>query len=90
MELIHPFMASAPDPETAYAGYQTFKAQFAATHGATPADPVDAPAPPAVLGSEGTVAATPPVAKDYKNIDEAMDDWFAERRAAAPPVVGSA
>lgn len=92
MELIHPFMASAPDPESAYAGYKAWEAKFAAKNGGvTPAEAAaEAVTAPPVLGSEAAVAATPPVARAYKDFDDAWDAWRAEEAVAAPPVVGSA
>ena len=89
MDLIHPFMASADDPETAYAGYQKFKTEFAAAHGITPAEVTEAVTPPPVLGSEAAVAAAPPIAKEYKSFDDAWDAWRAEEAVSPPPVVGS-
>jgi hypothetical protein len=87
MELIHPFMSAAEgDIERAYAGYKAYTDAFKARLGVTPTEPekVD---PPPVLGSEGAPAATPPVEKVYKSYDEAIDDYFAERRKQAPPPV---
>lgn len=86
MELIHPFMAAAGgDPEAAYAGYQAYKEQVAKALGVEPAAPEPVAEPPAVLPSAGTTP--PPVQKNYPTLDAAMDDWFAERRAASPPPV---
>src|SRR5690606_30809787 len=91
MELIHPFIAAADsDTEAAYAGYQQFVQQFKARHGITPAEAEEeTPAPPPVLGGQAAAPPTPPGEKKYTSIDEAMDDFFAEKRATPPPVVGS-
>lgn len=90
MELIHPFItATAGDLDAAYQGYSAWKERFTAAHGVTPqVDPTPARTAPPVLGNQAAPAAAPPVEKNYKSIDEAMDDWFAEQKSA-PPVVGS-
>jgi hypothetical protein len=88
MDLIHPFMSAAEgDIERAYAGYKTYTDAFKARHGVTPAEAEETKSPPPVLNGEGSPAAEPPVEKQYKNIDEALDDFFNERRTQTPPPV---
>lgn len=88
-ELFHPFVLAAQgDFDLAYQGYVQWlgqaKAQFAAQPEAE-ADP-----PPNTLASDTAGSTEPPTTKKYTSIDEALTDFFAEQRAAAPPVVGSA
>ncbi len=90
MELIHPFMAAAGgDTDVAYAGYQSFKAQFAAANGAAPVAADAVADPPPVLGGPGAPAAAPPTAKTYRwdELGDAIDDFQAEQRAQTPPPV---
>lgn len=88
-DLFHPFVASANgDFDAAAKGFGQWRAQVQERY-APPAvepDPAD-PAPP-TLGTD-SAQTTPPVAKQYTNIDDAIEDFFAESRPAAPPVVGS-
>jgi hypothetical protein len=87
-ELFHPFVASAEgDFDAAAAGFNQWRAQVESRY--KPADPDPEPDPEAPVTLDSTTPPAPPVAKDYKNIDDAIEDWFAEERPQAPPVVGS-
>lgn len=87
-DLMHPFVQAAEgDFERAYEGYsqyyEQFRSQFAPSQ-----EPATPPGPPATLGSDTNSTTAPPTQKSYTSIDAALDDFFDEQRASAPPVVG--
>lgn len=90
-ELFHPFVHAAEgDFDVAYAGYSEFLTKWKAENGVVADDPAEAEvetAPPA-LGSDTGGATAPPLTKPGQSLDEALDDFMNEQRAA-PPVVGS-
>lgn len=91
-ELFDPFVASAEgNLEAALEGYTAWATAAQAEFGPPPPEgEAPAPAPPALTGETGGVS-TPPTEKDYgRNIDAAVDDFFNEQKASAPPVVGTA
>ena len=86
-DLFHPFVAGADgDFDVALEGYNVWSTQFAERFGRLPSES-DIPDAPQVMGEEGSVS-TPPVQKDYKSIDDAIEDFMAEKRTA-PNTVGS-
>lgn len=95
MPLIDTFVAMPQiggDMEAAYAAFTTYKQQFLAANGVVPTPPPTVPTPPPVLGTDG-VAATPPLATQYKTynqVGDALKSYFAREGAASnpPPVVG--
>lgn len=88
-ELFHPFVASASgDFDAAAQGFNAWRGQVEQRYKPAEPPPPPDPAAPAVVGDTPTPPA-PPVQRDYRNIDDAVDDFFNEQRAAAPPVVGS-
>lgn len=91
-ELFHPFVVAADgDIQTAYRGYKQWSDRVKSTY--APAEEgaeldVSAAAPP-VIGSDVQAPTAPPVQKTYESFDDAMDDFLADVRGGAPPVVGS-
>lgn len=88
-DLFHPFVASAEgDFDAAAAGFAQWRSQVESRYKPAEEPPAPDPDAPATLGDVTTPPA-PPIQKDYKNIDDAIEDFFSETRPAAPPVVGS-
>jgi hypothetical protein len=89
--LFHPFVASAEgDFDAAAKGFSEWRSQVAQRYAPPAPDPDPDPAPP-TLGTD-PAATVPPVEKKYTGadgLDNALEDFFAENRAGAPPVVGS-
>lgn len=85
--LFHPFVAAAEgDFEVAYEGYKQFVDDARKQFGEAPAPTSEAP--PVIASDTGTPPAVP-TEKKYASIDDAIDDFFTEQKAQAPPVVGS-
>jgi hypothetical protein len=87
-DLLHPFVVAADgDIQAAYERYRHWydgvKSKFVPAE-----EPVEAEAP-AVIGSDVQTPAAPPTQKTYSSLDDALDDFFAEERGSAPPVVGA-
>lgn len=88
-KLLDPFVAAAEgDWNLAAQAYRAFRDSWAETHGSSeeqpPADP-----PPAVIGAEAASTTAPPVQHKYPSFDAALDAFFDEQRASAPPTVGA-
>jgi len=83
----HQFVVAADgDFDTAVVGYNQFIKQAQEKFGLNP-DQI--PEAPATIGSDSQTPSAPPTQKEYKTIDEALDDTLAEARAAkAPSTVG--
>lgn len=95
LEILDPFIAAAPDLDTAIAMYQDYQAKLRQRLGVAEEAPV-VPTPPPVLGSEGAPAATPPAKTEYTKWGDlfkdggAVDAYFDRQAATAtpPPVIG--
>lgn len=97
-DLFHPFVVSAQgDFDAAYQGYRQWLDSAKSKLGVSGDQQVDAQAvadavtqgAPPVLGSDSQAPTAPPTQKNYTSIDDALEDFFAEQRGTAPPVVGS-
>lgn len=91
-EIIHDYIALAEgDFEKAYQMYAYRVGQFNAKvgNGAPVVPPADPALPPPVMGADGATGATP-VTPRRQSLDEAINDFMGEQRAArvAPPVAG--
>lgn len=89
--LFHTFVAAAEgDLSVARQGYLAWAAKWQERYGEMPTvTEDDVPNPPVTLGSAATQGGTtPPIQKKYASIDDALDDFFAEQKAA-PTVIGS-
>jgi hypothetical protein len=84
-DAIAPFVVTAEgDWDTAVKEYEKWYSRFKPRE-VSPEDVPDPPEAPQVLGDAPT---PPPTEKKYANMDEALDDWFAEERAkTAPPTL---
>jgi hypothetical protein len=86
--LFHPFVVSAEgDMSVAYDAYKEFVSQAPQKLGLATEQPAAPEAPPAI-GSDIQAPAAPPTEPSYSSLDDALDDFFKESKAA-PPVVGS-
>ncbi len=96
-----PRLRSLPNGEAVFHGYvaategdlvkayEGWKVWADAASGALPAPPAaDAGAPP-VVGSDAAGSTAPPVQPGKQTLDQALNDFFNEQRAAAPPPVGT-
>lgn len=87
-ELFHPFVVSAEgDMQAAYDAYKAWYGQAASVFNPQ-TETQEAPQAPPVIGSDTQAPAAPPTQPSYSSLDDALDDFFAEQKAA-PPVVGS-
>lgn len=87
--LFHPFVSAADgDFELAYSGYAQWQKDWAAENGEPATEEVVEPevAPP-VVGKDGSTTE-PPLEPKNQTMDEAINEFLAENRAA-PPVVGA-
>lgn len=92
--LIDPFVFQSPDnPDAAVAAYKAWQAAAFAANGVVPVAEPTVPAPPPVLGADGSTSAVPPLATQYTSWNQMGDALkaFSARQAASatpPPIVG--
>jgi hypothetical protein len=86
-ELFYPFVTAADgDIDQAKDAYLAWQDSAKEKFGINVPNPDDVDTPPKTLDPNGGGATTaPPQQKEYKDIDEAIDDFFAEQ--SAPPTV---
>jgi hypothetical protein len=82
-DYLKPFVAETGDFDEAVVQYRAWVEQLRAQYAPpTPApDPAAQPAAPATLGTEGDGSTAPPVQKEYKSVNEAIDAFVEEERA---------
>ncbi len=84
-ELFYPFVTAADgDIDAAKDAYLAWQGQAKEKFGLNVPNPEDTP-PPTIDPNKGGGTSAPPQQKEYKDIDDAIDDFFAEQNA--PPTV---